>query len=270
MPTLLFDATGTTITATAEGLDGVADALRTDVVSAAARGRAVVVARVEAVVLGERRAYRARVVPVAHPYAGALVELEGLEGAPPAGDQAAVRALATSIAHEVGNPLASISGAVQVIASSLAAGDARRAALIKVHGQVLKLGSLVGDMLALSLPVAPSPRAIELLPVAQAAAHGKATVEGTGRAHADPALLRRVLASLVRNAWQAGARRVVLTLADGRACVVDDGPGGEPGLGVAIAHRLVESMAGAIALCASPLGGAGFEVSVPVEARRLQ
>jgi signal transduction histidine kinase len=73
----------------------------------------------------------------------------------------------------------------------------------------------------------------------------------------------------------------VLSIANGRVRVVDDGPGipreqreqvFEPffttkvrgtGLGLPMARKLVEAMRGTLELTKSPLGGAGFEIRLP-------
>ena len=107
-----------------------------------------------------------------------------------------------------------------------------------------------------------------------------AVLEGAGRAHADGALLGQVILNLVQNAWQAGAKNVVVRIEDGRVLVLDDGPGVpaehrtqvfEPffttktrgtGLGLSIAKKIIEAMGGSLTLTTSPLGGAAFEAKL--------
>jgi two-component system sensor histidine kinase HydH len=94
-------------------------------------------------------------------------------------------------------------------------------------------------------------------------------------------MLTQVVLNLVQNAVQAGATTVNVVADGSQLRVLDDGPGValelrdkifEPffttklrgtGLGLAIAKRLVETMNGSLALCDSPLGGAGFLVALP-------
>ena len=281
-------------------------ALRPEVVAAAdlsatlARAleseREIVVPRVRIELDGAERTYRVSVIPLRHPLASALVHVEDLtetlsfeSRAKNAEHLARLGTLAASVAHEIRNPLAGISGTVQVVASSLPDADSRRVALAKVQEQIARLGTLVGDLLSFARPITAQPRPVQLeqvvaqVVVQTAASEGaSAVVEGEGRAHADPSLLGQVLANLVQNAWQAGAKKVVVSIADGIVDVHDDGPGiaaehrakiFEPffttkvrgtGLGLPVAAKMVEAMRGELKLRPSPLGGAGFRIELPV------
>src|SRR5207253_7330399 len=108
-----------------------------------------------------------------------------------------------------------------------------------------------------------------------------ADVEGEGAAYADGVLLGQVILNLVQNAWQAGAKRVLVKVSDAHMLVCDDGPGVpadqraqvfEPffttkvrgtGLGLPVSKKIVEAMGGTLALASSPLGGAAFDVALP-------
>jgi signal transduction histidine kinase len=259
--------------------------------------REIVLPRVEIELPTGRRTLRASIVPLKHALANALVHIEDLSEtlsfearAKQAEHLAKLGTLAASVAHEIRNPLAGISGTVQVIASSLPEGDPRRSALGKVQEQIARLGTLVGDLLSFSRPITAQSRAVRLEQVVaqvvqqtEASEGASALVEGAGRAYADPALLAQVLANLVQNAWQAGAKQVVVQLEDGALVVVDDGPGipadqrakiFEPffttkvrgtGLGLPVAAKMVDAMRGELRLCPSPIGGAGFRIELPVE-----
>jgi signal transduction histidine kinase len=272
--------------------------LRAQLARAIASKREIVVPRVEAEIDGMRRTLRMSIVPLEHALANALVHVE--DQTETVTFEARVRnaehlarlgTLAASVAHEIRNPLAGISGTVQFIAASLGADDERTAALVKVQEQIARLGALVGDLLSFSRPVMAQARHIEIAPMVQfvvqqaAASEGSAaTVEGEGRAHADAALLGEVLLNLVQNAWQAGAKKVVVAISNGRVRVYDDGPGIPPenrerifepffttkvrgtGLGLPMARKLIEAMRGTLQLGRSPLGGAAFDIRLPLDA----
>ncbi|QQS14423.1 MAG: HAMP domain-containing histidine kinase [Rhodospirillales bacterium] len=106
------------------------------------------------------------------------------------------------------------------------------------------------------------------------------------RPRADRHMLFRALSNLGRNAFEAGARRVVVRLAPGEGVdvvdVADDGPGvpeavvaslftpfsregraGGSGLGLAIARDLVRAHGGDITLAANGPDGATFRFTIP-------
>lgn len=198
-------------------------------------------------------------------------------------------ALAATLAHEVRNPLAGISAAMQLVRSTLPDAAPHAALLTRAQGEVARLDALVEELVLFARPVSVSPRIVALEEVARAVvdatraghddgAEARVDIEGEGRASADEALLAASLSALVRNAREAGATRVLLRV-DGRHLdVLDDGPGLAPevaavafqpftttktrgtGLGLANAHRTLEAMGGTLEVIPSPLGGAGFRV----------
>ena len=248
--------------------------------------------RVDITLSGQPRALRLSFIPLRHPTAEALMQIEDLTEVLAAEKRARVAehlaklgTMAATVAHEIRNPLAGISGAVQFVASSLPQDDGRAEALVEVQAQIARLGLLVGDLLNFSRPVSVEVRQVDLAMVARdavvqaTASQGHAAdIEGEGTGLADDASLGQVLVNLVQNAWQAGARRVVVQLAQGRVVVYDDGPGiavenrlrlFEPffttkvrgtGLGLPVAKKIIEAMGGTLALTTSPLGGAAFDV----------
>jgi signal transduction histidine kinase len=261
---------------------------------AVATGREIIMPRVNITLKGQARALRIALIPLRHPTADALIQIEDLtetlaaeERAKTAEHLAKLGTMAASVAHEIRNPLAGISGTVQFVAASLPPDDGRVEALTEVKNQIARLGTLVGDLLNFSRPITVTCEAVELSLVAHnavvqaTASEGHAAVvEGTGLAHADGALLGQVILNLVQNAWQAGAKNVVVRIENARVVVVDDGPGVkaehraqvfEPffttktrgtGLGLPVAKKIVEAMGGALTLTTSPLGGAGFEIKL--------
>ena len=149
------------------------------------------------------------------------------------------------------------------------------ARLPKARPGALDLGELVRDVAKL---YAPSDVALEL------------EIEEGLSAHADREQISQVIGNLLVNAIDAvaGARapRILVSAArarDGLVMRVDDNGPGVPedararifepyvtgkqkgtGLGLAIARRIVQDHAGSVQVMASPLGGARFEVRLPV------
>ncbi len=269
--------------------------LTTHLARATMTGGEIVLPRVDVNIGGTPRTLRIAVIPLNHPLANALIHIEDLTDtlasearAKQAEHLARLGTMAASVAHEIRNPLAGISGTVQVVAASLPEGDPRRVALGKVQQQIQRLGSLVGDLLSFARPITAQNRSIDLANAARgavaeaSASTGKsAQVEGGGEAFGDAALLGQVLLNLVQNAWQAGAHEVIVKVAAGSVDVDDDGPGipleerhrvFEPffttktrgtGLGLPIARKMMQAMRGSLELETSPRGGATFSVRLP-------
>jgi signal transduction histidine kinase len=266
---------------------------------AVATEREIVVPRVDVQLGGQPHTLRVAIIPLKHPLAEALIHLEDLTEtlatearAKQAEHLAQLGTMAASVAHEIRNPLAGISGTVQVIAGTLPVDDDRRHALSRVQQQIGRLGVLVGDLLNFARPMTAQFQPVDLFAIADsvvkdAGASGEsrlATVEGKGAAIADTALLTQVLLNLVQNAWQAGAQHVTLKVSPGAIDVVDDGPGisaahrgtvFEPffttkvrgtGLGLPVARKMLEAMRGTLELArtsTAPPTGTTFAVRVP-------
>jgi two-component system, NtrC family, sensor histidine kinase PilS len=152
---------------------------------------------------------------------------------------AAVGELSASIAHEIRNPLAAISGSIQVMQSNANLVESRRLMEIALR-EVDRLDRLIADFLQFARPGEPK---VELVPLAdlvgevlemfEASRPAKVAVEcdlhqGLG-VHADPAQLRQVLWNLLANAAQAmpdgGAVRIEARPARGRASQDDASSG---------------------------------------------
>lgn len=209
--------------------------------------------------------------------------------------------LAASLAHEIKNPLAGISGAIQVIRAGLKPSDPHFPVLGEVLRQIHRLDRTVKDLLIYARPRPPRyqrcdlPRAIERV----LALLGKEPEFASIRfefsiAHdlpplaADEHLLEQLLMNLLLNAAQAstvsGLVRLVATChgADVRLSIVDEGAGMseevarralEPffttkargtGLGLPICQKIVEAHGGALEIESRP--GAGTEVAVTLPA----
>jgi signal transduction histidine kinase len=250
---------------------------------------------------------RALAVAVALSLAGALTlalvarrwaraELDRRHQAERAARGDALARMGAMVAHEIRNPLGVIRGSVELVrarsGAALAARDGE--ALADVLGEVDRLRRLTDDFLDLARDPAISAEPVDLATIAEDAGHAVGRthpalathVEGSARAQADGGRVRQVLANLLVNAAQAGARNawVSVEARDGQARLVvrDDGPGVaasvrprlfEPfatgraegtGLGLALSRRIVERQGGVLTLLEERGAGAAFEVRLPL------
>jgi two-component system sensor histidine kinase PilS (NtrC family) len=174
-----------------------------------------------------------------------LTELKRLEAhARRTERMATVGQLAAGVAHEIRNPMASISGSIELLRQSPQTSDDDRQLMTIVHREVQRLNALIGDLLDYANPRAKQPVDFDLGTLVdetvQVARGDKnfVDVEVTASTdkplpiHADPAKLRQVVWNLIRNAADAastGGKHVRVEArktADGATvCVEDDGPG---------------------------------------------
>jgi two-component system sensor histidine kinase HydH len=193
---------------------------------------------------------------------------------------AALGEMSAVLAHEIKNPLASLKGNAQLLASGVEDKHKRKAE--RVVDEAVRLEKLVTDLLAFvrtgeltRAPATPASLVPEGVEVDVAAAPATWSL--------DDARMRQVLANLVENAQAAGAP-VHVRIAKERGLVIevrDHGPGVpaedrekifEPfftkktrgtGLGLAVARRVVEAHGGTITVGDAPGGGALFRVEIP-------
>ncbi len=215
---------------------------------------------------------------------------------------AALGQLATGLAHEIRNPLSSISGSVEMVreGNALSSEDARLLGI--VISEVERLNSLVTTMLQVGRPSQIQTEALDLRSIAGevvAVARGEATASNgldideiepdePVVAIVDPDRMRQVVWNLLKNALQAsprGGRVEVRTGRDpkGRAFleVADEGPGIEEaqrerlfdmfysgrrhgvGLGLALVRQIVDQHKGRIEIVDRDGPGTCFRVTLP-------
>jgi two-component system sensor histidine kinase PilS (NtrC family) len=230
-----------------------------------------------------------------------LTELKRLEQhARRAERLATVGHLAAGIAHEIRNPLASISGSIELLRQSPQASDDDRTLMAIVNREIQRLNMLIGDLLDYANPKPKQAVDLDLAVVVDEVlqvARGDqvftdvdlaSEVERPLAIHADPSKLRQVLWNLLRNAAEAaatGGRHVRVTaraLSGGARIVVeDDGPGitkdqlgriFEPffttkpkgtGLGLAMSHAVVAEHGGRLDVESEVGKGTKMVVSLP-------
>ncbi|MDF1553845.1 MAG: ATP-binding protein [Deferrisomatales bacterium] len=213
---------------------------------------------------------------------------------------AAVGRLAAGLAHEIRNPLASLSGSVEVLRES-AEPDPESSALFQiVLRETQRLNRLVTNFLHYARPESADRQILSLHElVAETGFFFSQGVEASRFRlvnevppdlclSADRGQLEQLLFNLFRNSVEAAPQGVTVTVAareqpDGwtEVWVRDDGPGmseetqrrafepffsgrdGGTGLGLATVHRVVENLEGTISLRASPGEGAEFRVRIP-------
>jgi two-component system sensor histidine kinase PilS (NtrC family) len=157
---------------------------------------------------------------------------------------ATVGQLAAGIAHEIRNPLASISGSIELLQASAQTSEDDRTLMQIVHREIQRLNILIGDLLDYANPRPSEPVDFDLGSLVEETlrvARGEAAfaeieltsqVDPDLRIHADPAKLRQVVWNLVRNARDAaaaGGKHVTVRARrrdrDAVIAVTDDGPG---------------------------------------------
>lgn len=238
-----------------------------------------------------------------------LTELNTLrEKAERAERLAALGRLAAGLAHEIRNPLGSISGSVQMVREASELSEEDRHLLTLVLGEVDRLNDLVTTMLDIGRPRALELASIDLGSLATEVArvaekdHGPKvrvviTADAPIRVTADHAQLRQVLWNLVKNARQLSPDdaevRVEVGVAPGEGgaprptfAVIDRGPGIPEadrahlfdmfftkrrhgvGLGLALVRQIVDAHRGEITVESEPGRGATFTVHLPPESER--
>jgi two-component system, NtrC family, sensor histidine kinase HydH len=210
--------------------------------------------------------------------------------------------IAAGLAHEIRNPLGSITGSIEMLRESPALSDEDRRLCDIVRREAGRLNDLVGDMVDLSKPRPPRAEATdvgalarEVVELARNASRGSdidVRYAGPGDpavARCDGGQMRQVVWNLVRNALQASpagsAVTVRVELGEGVVTLaVDDEGSGVPedvgtrifqdffttrthgaGIGLAVVRRIMEDhepMGARLAVERAVHGGASFRVTL--------
>lgn len=213
---------------------------------------------------------------------------------------AAVGELAAGMAHEIRNPLASLSGSISMLREEHQFEGTSRELMDIVTGEIARLDALITDFLGFASPREPVVIPVDLASVALATAtllrqahQGAWRIEvverggRTARAEVDPQLVRQVFWNLSLNAIEAmpaGGRLEIAVEAEEDTVTVsfaDTGAGIPPaamariftpffstkergsGLGLAIVFKIVEAHRGRIDVDTAPGGGTTVRVVFP-------
>lgn len=233
-----------------------------------------------------------------------LTEIHALQRAAERAERlAALGRLAAALAHEIRNPLGSISGSVELVRESNALDPEDAALLGTVLSEVTRLNELVTQMLDVGRPAELRRVSLDLRELAEevvamartddAFGHVTLAISGTSEAaELDPSRVRQLLWNLLKNAAQASPvkGRITVTVGGDDEQVTleigDEGPGVPEaarahlfdmfysrqeqgiGLGLAVVKQIVDGHQGRIVVTNRPSGGAVFRVTVPRTARR--
>ena len=187
--------------------------------------------------------------------------------------------IAAGLAHEIRNPLGSISGSIEMLREAPGLSEEDRRLCDIVHREAARLNQLVSDMMDLAGPKRPEPddvdvaalarEVVELASRSERSGAGDVTVsyvgpEGATLARCDAAQMRQVLWNLVRNGVQATGAGTSVTVSVAlrgdrvEMAVADEGPGiapdaaqkifdafyttraGGAGIGLAVVRRIIE------------------------------
>jgi two-component system NtrC family sensor kinase len=211
--------------------------------------------------------------------------------------------LAAQLAHEIGTPLSSVSGHLQLARLQRDLPSGLRERLEVASREIERIGKIVRDYLDSTRSLEPEQKATSLSQVLAEAVEVTVSGDPSGRRSiemdfgedpsdfvTDPGLLRQILINLLSNAFDAVERGgkvslaarvenrddVVITVSDTGAGIPPDdlrrifepfyttkGRGKGTGLGLAICRELVAALGGSIAVESTPGRGSTFRVHLP-------
>ncbi len=210
--------------------------------------------------------------------------------------------LSAGLAHEIRNPLNSISGSVELVGESPGLDEQERRLLKVILSETDRLEELVNTMLQVGRPVSPQPALLDLrdmvAEVVEMARRGPAAAadieiradlpEEPVMGWVDGGQTRQVLWNLIKNAVQASPHKTTVQVAvhtarDGAAVleVRDQGIGFEEnqkdvlfdmfysertqgaGIGLALVRQIVDAHGGSVDVQSAPRAGATFRVTFP-------
>lgn len=213
--------------------------------------------------------------------------------------------LSAGLAHEIRNPLASIAGAAGILQRNSNLERKNLECLEIITKECQRLNRLLVNFLEFARPRTPHFQQIDIVPVLDSVLELARHAPGSQRielrlnaapqlpgVESDPELLKQVLLNLVMNATQAmpdgGEVVVSAALRHERMLiqVIDSGAGIKPenldrifdpffttkdngsGLGLSVAHQIVEQHGGILTAAANPDRGMTFTVSLPLRNER--
>ena len=215
---------------------------------------------------------------------------------------AMVGQMATGLAHEIKNPLAGLSGALELLAEDLVASPQQSEVVAEMRHQVQRLTDIMGGLLSVARPPRAMLRdtdvnsALEKVFFLVSQQHSKTTVAfhrqfdpHLPKVTADPAQLEQVLLNIGLNAFQAvsprgGTVTIRTQVRDHEVEIefADDGPGIAPalrpsiftpffttrsngtGLGLALSMRLISEHGGKLWFECPSQGGTRFFIRLPI------
>ena len=236
---------------------------------------------------------------VYHELRANIVEMKKAERLSAAGQ------LAASLAHEIRNPLASISGAAGILQRGVAPAEYREESLEIIQKESQRLNKLLTGFLNFAKPRSPRLQYMDvsalLASVVSLASHaaqdGGISLQhvsaACGEVECDPEQMKQVLLNLVINAVEASPMGSVIRLRsevkNGHISIeVEDNGSGIPdhiveqiydpffttkakgtGLGLAISSMIVSQHNGTLSLEKNPEGGTTFRVELPAVQERI-